>query len=215
MTLWRTVRERLIQPLARAQGSPSSIARGSALGTWVAFTPTVGFQMFLVTVLALPLRANIPISIALVWVSNPVTVIPMYYSYYWLGTVVLGMETLGYRAIGASFTEAIVAMGSQEVLRGLGVLGAEVLWPLAVGSVIIATVLAIPAYQVGLRLAARRRARMLREQARAMDVQDPPGEAPASGSQPVPEPETRGGGKPMNNAPADAPPGNLSETTRP
>ena len=193
MTLWRTVRERLIQPMARAQGSPTSIARGAALGIWVALTPTVGVQMFLVTVLALPLRANIPIPLALVWVSNPFTVIPMYYSYYWLGTVVLGIETRGYRALAASFGEQIKAIADQSLLTGLGILGAEVLWPLAVGSVIIATVLAIPAYQIGLRLAARRRARMLREQARELDVQDPMGTVPASGQAPAHAPEYRGG----------------------
>jgi hypothetical protein len=218
VNLWRRVNERLIQPLARAQGSPTSIARGAALGTWIALTPTVGVQMFMVTVLSLPLRANIPIAIALVWISNPVTVIPMYYSYYWLGTVVLGIETRGYRALAAAFTEQIRAMGAEgELLHSLQVLGAEVLWPLIVGSVIIASVLAVPAYQIGLRLAAKRRARMLREQVRALDVQDPgepvtvvgpPPVLGRPGGQGVPE------GLGVSDVPVVPPPANVSETSR-
>jgi uncharacterized protein (DUF2062 family) len=214
VNLWRTVRERLIQPMARAQGSPTSIARGTAIGTWVALTPTVGIQMFLVTVLAIPLRANLPIPLALVWVSNPFTVIPMYYSYYWLGTFVLGIETRGYRGLAASFSEQIAAIADQGLLTSLGILGAEVLWPLAVGSVILATAMAIPAYQVGLRLAARRRARMLREQARELDVQDPMGTAPASRQAPAPAPERRGGPTMSGDAPVDPPQANISETSR-
>lgn len=213
MRLWRTVRERLLQPLARAQGSPTSIARGAALGTFVALTPTVGIQMFLVTILALPLRANIPIPLALVWLSNPLTVIPMYYCYYWLGTLVLGLETRGYRALAMRFSEQMRAMGSQGPLASLQTLGAEVLWPLMVGSVILATVLAIPAYQIGLRLAARRRARMLREQAQALDVQDPLRPVPAPGPGLAPAPEKSGDSAAAQGTAGGSASADLSETS--
>jgi uncharacterized protein (DUF2062 family) len=54
---WTLVRKKLVEPILRAQGSPVSIARGAALGMWFTLTPTVGIQMFLVTVIGLPWKA--------------------------------------------------------------------------------------------------------------------------------------------------------------
>ncbi len=180
MNLGTLVRERLIDPVRRAQGSPVSIARGTALGLWISFTPTVGIQMFLVTAIGIPLKANLPIAIALVWLSNPVTIIPLYYSYYWLGAVLLGEGARGYGELTEVLLRPIRAIedGSTGFLDSLGLLGGEVLVPLMVGSVVVATALAIPGYHVALRMATRRLARRLEEEARAAAVE--------AGGQPAP-----------------------------
>ena len=43
-------------------------------------------QMLAAALLAIPLRANLPLSIGLVWLTNPLTMPPIYYTTYKLGT---------------------------------------------------------------------------------------------------------------------------------
>lgn len=69
--------------------SRKSVARAFLNGVFWAFIP-MPFQMLASALLAIPLRANIPLSIALVWVSNPVTMPFVFYFNYKVGTVILG-----------------------------------------------------------------------------------------------------------------------------
>lgn len=55
-----------------------SLAGGLSLGLFVAFTPTIPFQMFLCTVGALLFRVNLPLALAACWITNPVTAVPVY-----------------------------------------------------------------------------------------------------------------------------------------
>lgn len=186
MRPWALVRSKLVEPILRAQGSPVSIARGAALGMWFTLTPTVGIQMFLVTVVGIPWKANVPIAIALVWLSNPLTIVPMYYAFYWVGTLLMGVTTHSYKELAVVFLDLVRRVDEPDwnLLDGLRVLGTEVLTPMIVGSIVMATAVAIPTYHVALRLAWRRHARRLREQAAALDVQggDPSdGPPPAAG----------------------------------
>jgi len=174
---WGPVRRKLVDPILRAQGSPESLARGAALGTWLTLTPTVGIQMTIAALVGLPLKANLPIAIALIWLSNPVTIVPLYYAYYWFGTLLLREPTRGYRDLALEFKRQFELIESQGFLQSLRNLGAEVLWPMTFGSLVIATLLAVPAY-LGVRAwALRRAARRAREQAAAAAVQ---GRSPAA-----------------------------------
>jgi uncharacterized protein len=67
-------------------------ARGAfAIGLFNAFIP-VPFQMWLSAMGAIIFKVNLPISVALVWVSNPFTMPPMFYGCYLLGEWILGGE---------------------------------------------------------------------------------------------------------------------------
>jgi uncharacterized protein (DUF2062 family) len=46
--------------------------------------------MYLSAALSIPLRVNLPLSIATVWVTNPFTMPPMFYAAYWVGVLILG-----------------------------------------------------------------------------------------------------------------------------
>lgn len=55
-----------------------SLAVGLALGMFIAFTPTIPFQILLCTVGAVLLRVNLAVGIAAVMLTNPVTAVPVY-----------------------------------------------------------------------------------------------------------------------------------------
>jgi len=58
------------------------------LGLFIAWLPFPG-HMLAAALLALLLRINIPVAVAAVWVSNPLTVGPMFYFAYRLGRMIL------------------------------------------------------------------------------------------------------------------------------
>jgi len=66
-----------------------SISGGLALGLFVAFTPTIPFQMILTVCGGLYLRVNLPIALAACWVTNPFTALPIYTAGWKLGKYVV------------------------------------------------------------------------------------------------------------------------------
>ncbi|MFZ2289122.1 MAG: DUF2062 domain-containing protein [Halopseudomonas yangmingensis] len=65
------------------------VARAMAIGLFVCMLP-IPMQMLVSAALAVPLRANLPISVGLVWLSNPVTMPAIFFAQYRIGTLLLG-----------------------------------------------------------------------------------------------------------------------------
>ena len=66
-----------------------SVSGAFSVGLFMAFVP-VPFQMLLAAIGAIVARVNLPISVALVWITNPLTIPPMFYFAYKVGTWILG-----------------------------------------------------------------------------------------------------------------------------
>ncbi|OUR82927.1 ATP-binding protein [Cycloclasticus sp. 46_120_T64] len=65
-----------------------SFAGAIATGLFIAFIP-LPTQMIIAAAAAIILRVNLPISVATVWVTNPITMPPMFYAAYWLGATLM------------------------------------------------------------------------------------------------------------------------------
>lgn len=68
-----------------------SVSGAFAVGLFSAFMP-VPSQMVLSGFIAILVRVNLPISVALVWITNPLTIPPMFYGAYKVGERVLGLS---------------------------------------------------------------------------------------------------------------------------
>ncbi len=66
-----------------------SVAKAVAIGIFSAYLP-VPFEMIVAAVLAFILRANLPISVLLIWISNPFTWALLWGPPYILGAALLG-----------------------------------------------------------------------------------------------------------------------------
>ncbi len=115
-----------------------SIAKAFAVGFFFMMMP-VPFQMALAAGAAIIVRSNLPISVALVWISNPVTMPPIFYFAYKFGAWVLqtpeaefsfelSTEWLfnGMSAIWQPFLFGCVVLGA--IFSTLGYVGIRLLW---------------------------------------------------------------------------------------
>jgi uncharacterized protein (DUF2062 family) len=67
-----------------------SVSRAMGIGLFAAFMP-IPLQMLLAALMAIVMRANMPISVSLVWLTNPLTMPPIFYGTYKLGAWLLNM----------------------------------------------------------------------------------------------------------------------------
>ncbi len=115
-----------------------SVSRAFAIGFWAMYTPPLPWQQVIAAVLAIYFNANLPIAVALVWITNPLTWLPMYYFAYKIGTLVLGMDAFGFDRFSELFSiEKALELGSPFLLGCfilmnlggvLGYFGTQLLW---------------------------------------------------------------------------------------
>lgn len=67
-----------------------SVSGAFAVGLFWAFIP-MPFQMVPAALCAIGLRVNLPLAVALVWITNPITMPPVFYFCYKLGAWILGV----------------------------------------------------------------------------------------------------------------------------
>ena len=83
--------ERGVAPEQAGARRSGAVRRAAVLpsgGLFAAFLP-LPFQMFIAAFIAFYANANLPISVGLVWISNPITIPPLFYGTYLLGAWML------------------------------------------------------------------------------------------------------------------------------
>ncbi len=78
-----------------------SVAKGVAIGIFCAFLP-MPFEMVAAIFLAVLMGGNLPFAIAGVWLSNPLTWVPLYTPCYLLGAKILQLEPIALTSITLS-----------------------------------------------------------------------------------------------------------------
>lgn len=78
-----------------------SVAKGVAIGIFCAFLP-MPFEMAPAIFLAVLMGGNLPFAIAGVWLSNPVTWVPLYTPCYLLGAKILQLDPIALTSITLS-----------------------------------------------------------------------------------------------------------------
>ena len=112
-----------------------SVSGAFAVGLFWAMIP-IPFQMVAAAATAIPLRVNLPISVALVWVTNPLTMPPIFYFNYLVGTWLLpSHKPLGDVEISMEWFKHSLT---------------EIWEPLYLGSLVMGLILALLSY-VGMR----------------------------------------------------------------
>ncbi len=158
---WKNASDFCVYRVLHADDSPHRLALGIAVGMFVTLTPLLGFQMMLSVFLSWLLRANKLVGIPLVWISNPFTIIPIYYPCYKLGCKLLGIPVVDepWSRLGTEWREMIREPATTWGLKvkfwwegvkfwweGL----MEFIWPLCLGCLVVASVMAILSYYVSL-----------------------------------------------------------------
>jgi len=120
-----------------------SVSGGLAVGLFSGLVPGP-LQMLTAAILAVPLRVNLPVALITTFYTNPLTIGPLYLIAYWIGTLFVPEA-------GSPLSRA-----PDFDLQNFGDwLGAFLAWtlslgkPLAVGLVVLASVLAVSGYVMG------------------------------------------------------------------
>lgn len=140
-----------LRALLMLDGTAHQIALGAAIGMFVALTPTVGIQMLLVLLIAMLTRSlfrfNKMAALIAVYVSNPLTVVPIYWFNYKIGTIYFP-STISKE----EFAQLFEYQGLEEWWTSMTRLFIDLGVPLLTGSFIVATIGGLITYPLVLRL---------------------------------------------------------------
>jgi uncharacterized protein (DUF2062 family) len=133
-----------LKSFLKINDSSHSIALGIALGLFIGMTPTVGFQMLIAGIVATLFNANRIAAIAMVYITNPFSIIPIYSFNYYIGKIVLGLnKTPYYKIFIKDFAQAQGVIEKAEILLKQGW---KIQAPLWIGSIIMGILVSLPAY---------------------------------------------------------------------
>lgn len=145
----------LVQKLRHLQGSPPSLAKGTAIGVFIGIAPLMPFKSILIVLITLATgSSSVAAFLVCAIICNPLTYIPLYYLAWLVGTLFLpGMvrwETIG------STVDRMQQVGLGEAIGLLGRIGFDAGAVLLAGGCIVALPLAFVSYPLALRLFLRR-----------------------------------------------------------
>lgn len=125
--------KRLFLKILKSHDTPAEVADGLALGVFIAFLPIMGIQMYAAFAVAELFRKNVLAAILAVWVTNPLTAVPIYLFNLWVGKFIYNKPV--------SFSELFLDIRMLEITELLKT-GKDLLIPLLIGSMIVGIIAA-------------------------------------------------------------------------
>ena len=130
----------LVKRILVEDNSAHSIAMGLSVGVFIGLMPIFGFQMIPAIAISIRFKINKLAAAAGVWITNPLTLIPIYSFNYWVG----GKVIAGQAANLDTFKQFLTP--SDFTWETFWNMGYATLLPLCVGSLINGIVLALIVY---------------------------------------------------------------------
>ena len=174
---WKRVFSPMLRAIVTTNDSPRQFAAGAALGTFIAFTPTLGVQTASGFLLATLFRVSRIPCVIMVYITNPLTAIPVYGACYWVGARLcrLGGIRVASRETFNAFKDAIFHGAELGIVEYVGHVaktftkfGLALAVPLWLGGLLFGVVGAAICYAVVLRLAEGHRVLRTQKQARRL-----------------------------------------------
>ena len=125
--------------LIKGRESPERIAKGFAVGVFIAFSPFLGFHTILCIFFSLLLNASKTASILGSLVCNPLTIPIIYFSEYEIGKLIMKFLRFDVQNVSLSDFKAVT-------LKAIIEFGESVAYPVFIGSIIFGVVFSIIAY---------------------------------------------------------------------
>lgn len=123
----------LYNKIVRSHATTEEVAQGFALGIFISLTPTMGFHSVIAISLAALFKKNEISCLIGVWLTNPLTMFPIYFFVYEIGT----------KIIGSKFTVL-----RPDSIRDFFSMSGEILMPLWIGGIVCGTIAGIASYYI-------------------------------------------------------------------
>ncbi len=149
--------QNVLEPLVSSKNSPGFDARGVAFGFVVGFLAPVGTHLIALGLLRMVSRFHLGIAFAFTFVTNPLNAIPVYYGYYYMGSLILSDPViLEFDKFEGLVSPLVDKTHFWEALSAFGTLGYEILLRWCVSAVMLSVVFGTLGYMVTYRIQARR-----------------------------------------------------------
>ncbi len=138
MKIFRKARE-YYYLLIKGRESPERIARGFAVGVFIAFNPLLGFHTILCIFFSIIFKASKTASILGSLVCNPFTIPVIYFSEYEVGKFFMNIFNFDVEIVHLSDFKELT-------LKAIVEFGKSIAYPICIGSIIFGAIFSIIAY---------------------------------------------------------------------
>lgn len=144
---WR----RWARAIITIRATPRQVALGVALGSFIAFTPLIGLQMILAGLFATLVGASKKAAMLAVWISNPLTMGPIFALTYqlgvWLGSPGFGSASIKGSILAPASGEVITSSSGMNLVSGMQT-GSGLILPMLLGGAVLGLVAAVASYVI-------------------------------------------------------------------
>ncbi|HMK35833.1 MAG TPA: DUF2062 domain-containing protein [Desulfomonilaceae bacterium] len=160
----------LREPFASSVHPPWFDARGIGIGLFIGLGIPVGAQMVLLGLLRILFKFNTVMAFTFTWVNNPITLIPMYYGFYCLGSLILGESVMMNVEDFQHLMRPVLHAGHfWDAIHAFMYLGLDLLVRWFVGALLVGAAVGVLGYVAGYRIRKNRCKRKARQLGIAYD----------------------------------------------